>query len=172
MLKPLSSVARRALILWSVSLCVGSALLAPLAAQSSGDVGSVETGTTSLLPAPYVPLNGSPRPIIVTHDPFRPDVAPPEERKASAVDHGDGNNSVVGSTVVAGTPLGGLPHTGASTVSAIITGRDAEALVIQDGRSEIVRVGGSLDGVRIVAITVDGVHLANGSVRRVYEDRP
>lgn len=180
MLRPLSGADRRALMMWSVALCATSVLLGPLAAQSSGDVTAVEAGSAPVLRTPELPQRVGQTSVRLIRDPFEPDAPLPGHNESNRI--GTEGRGLVGTAVVAGAPMNAsldpsrasriaLPADG-DTVLAVITGGDAEALIEQGGRTEIVRVGGFLGGVRIVAITSDGVRLANGSLLRLDEGRP
>lgn len=170
-MRGLDSYERRALILWSVSLCSASLLLAPLAARSSAGVGVVAENAAPHLALPVLPDSKAGNRYVLTRDPFTADE--PVADKAEAGQAARDTGTAVGTTVVGGTPVGTvLPPQNTTGVSAIITGAVAEALIVEAGRSEIVRVGGLIGGVRIVAITSEGVRLASGRILRVNEVRP
>lgn len=169
----LSDGERRTLILWSVSLCAASILLAPLAARSSGEVAPADPGIATEVHAPDVPARATTLPPLVIRDPFVADAPPAGSEKPPPED--TSNATAVGTPVVAGTPLGFAPGRALgdnAIVTAIITGDEPEALVEESGRSTILRIGGQLDGLRVTGITAEGIRLADGSVRRVQEVRP
>jgi hypothetical protein len=164
---------RRALLRWSVSLCAGAILLAPLAARSSIEISAEhELGARDFqLPAisSESPSRGR---LSLRRDPFSADPAPV-------------SNASVGPHVRAGALLGIVlpPNSGApsgvpapmdssATVAAIITGDRAQALVYQGERSRIVSVGDRLEGRKVTLISSDGIHLDDGSIRRLSETQP
>ncbi|MBC5816230.1 MAG: hypothetical protein GIW97_06780 [Candidatus Eremiobacteraeota bacterium] len=182
-MRPLEEASRRIVVLWSVALCVGSLLLAPLVARSSIDLNAQQELAMHNLQLPDVKQLSEPAKIAVSRDPFTADAPPGIDMigplGAGAVPIG---GSVVGRAVHAGDALGIVlpPNGGAagsiplaagrSTVSAIITGERAQALVYEGDRSRIISVGEILEGHRVTSIGSAGVQLDDGSMRRLSED--
>ena len=71
-------------------------------------------------------------------------------------------------SVISPQPRAVLRKTVSIRLRAIVAGRDPLAL-IDDGSSRIVRSGDTVQGVRIIAIDGDSVHLADGRAIRMDE---
>jgi hypothetical protein len=89
----------------------------------------------------------SKRPLTVARDPFVPET----QSRVPA--------STIASTAI---PL----------VSAVVTGPAPRALIEDRGRTLVVGVGDFLAGSRVGAVDEKGVHLQNGTLLPLTEDRP
>lgn len=164
MLRPVSQAQRRALLLWSASLCTGALLLTPLAARSSGDVARDGTISAQRLAVPEWDRKQVAAEVTLSRDPFSADAVSPPDADRMPEAQGQGPTGV-GQRVVANTPIAGTR----SRISAVILGNTAQALVIDAAGTRIVEAGSSIDGLRIVEITTAGVRLSNGELRKVGE---
>ena len=118
--------------------------------------------------APALAATWVDKPVNVERDPFRPDVTP------RTVPHPHGNG-FVGMHVTAGRPIGFPPMpngTPLSSVTAVITGASARALIDDGTHVRVVGIGDALDGARVSTIDGAGVHLTNGKLLPLTEDEP
>jgi len=184
-LLPIDDRARRRLLTFSAILCAIPAFLAPLAARSSFELSAEQAAFNARFVAPRVPVAWNPRPIAIGRDPFIPD-----DRQDAATDNANpaspGAGGVLGMQVVQGQSIGfPLPSNrdasgmslqdaafGVPTVSAIVIGTSARALVEENGRARVIGVGDFIAGSRVIAIDRAGVHLKNNLVFALMEDRP
>lgn len=165
LLQPLDDRARRMIRGLSTTLCVLSALLAPIAGLSSmqpmiGHSVSGEELTLSTLPEP-----DTMRPLRIRRDPF---VADPgaDSRTAPSAQPAQNGDNLIGMRVVQGDPTGITlpPNAGVwARISAIVSGGgSSRALVEENGQTRVVGVGDMLEGSKVVAIDASGLRLENG----------
>ena len=184
-MRPLEEADRRVFVMWSIALCVGSLLLAPLAARSSVDLNAQQDLAAREFQLPAVAADVPPQSgLALNRDPFSADTIIAPDAVEPLVTQAAPRTSIVGASVQAGEPLGIVlpPNAGAlgmspplvngtSAVAAIITGDRAQALVYEGAHSRIVATGDRLDGHKITSISADGVFLDDGSIRRLVEER-
>lgn len=184
-MRPVDEAKRRMLIMWSVSLCVGSLLLAPLAAKSSLELSAQqELGARDFQLPALTAETPARRNVPLNRDPFSADATRPDGGAAKA-DPAPISNTIVGSSVRAGASIGIVlppnsgalgaappPTAGSATVAAIITGDRGRALVYEGERSRIISVGDRLEGRKVTGISSDGIHLDDGSIRPLSETQP
>lgn len=184
MLPALDADARRALIMWSVFLCGGSLMLAPLSAHSSNDTNANQEGVFRELDMPELTTQSVSKPLTVLRDPFAADIiATPDPSGVLPTAFEPAQTSVVGSEVTRGSSLsvplppnrgaiGLLPAPAGATadVRAVIVGEHPQALVAQGTDMRIVGIGDTVDGHRVAAISSDGIRLDDGSLRRLSEE--
>ena len=180
-MRALPDAERGRLLLWSVALCIGALLLAPLAARSS--IGGIASERQAIDESPLRIASSRksavPMAVSLTRDPFKADDPGPRDSFGPAPARDP--NTVVGSSVQAGTALdvplppnsGAMSDvplaTGTDGVLAVVTGAHPRALVIAGSRTRIVAVGDTLDGRRVRGITAAGVLLEDGSIRQLAE---
>ena len=167
-MRPLHDVPRRRALLCSALLCAVPLCLAPLAGRSSLELADERATFDARFTAPALAATWADKPVNVERDPFRPDggvrTMPPP--------HDDG---VVGMHVTQGRPIGFPPPPNSaplSSVTAVITGSSARALIDDGVHVRVVGIGDALDGARVANIDGAGVHLTNGKVLPLTEDGP
>lgn len=184
MLPALDADTRRVLTLWSVFLCGGSLMLAPLSAHSSNDTNATQESVFRQLDMPDLTLQNNLKHVTLLRDPFAADIVAtpdPTADPASMAAHAAGSS--VGTEVMRGTPLsvplppnrgafGMLPVPSAATadVRAVIIGEHPQALVADGTDMRIVGIGDRVDGHLVSAISSDGLRLDDGSMRRLSEE--
>ncbi|MDQ2680519.1 MAG: hypothetical protein M3Y21_05790 [Candidatus Eremiobacteraeota bacterium] len=141
----------------SLLLCTISGLLLPLTAQSSMNAVNGEPSEIDYRKFPTVSIGHVSGVPVLLRDPFVPD----RSRRTQPADAtGPGP---LGMQVTAGQPMGiGLPAGSAAgpggvVVRAVITGRNASALVESADGVRVVSVGDRIAGRRIIAIAAGGV---------------
>ena len=84
-MRPLEEADRRVLVMWSLALCVGSLLLAPLAARSSVDFDAQQELASRDFQLPSLASDSAPQAhVSLSRDPFSADsVVVPETRGAA-----------------------------------------------------------------------------------------
>lgn len=167
-MRPLHDARRRRALFCSALLCAVPLCLAPLAGRSSLELADEQATFDARFSAPALAASWRVKPVNVERDPFRPDGG----SRSAAPPH---DNGVVGMHVTQGRPIGFplTPNTAQlSSVTAIITGSSARALIDDGSRVRVVGIGDALDGARVSKIDATGVHLTNGKVLPLTEDEP
>lgn len=161
MLFALTPAQRRLAVRWATSLCVGSAVLLPLAALSGTTV-SPMSNLPSPIAIPAMRKDRSTNEFVIERNPF----AGAEEASADAA-----RTHVTQGTQIPGAPAFAEPGAG-SAVLAVISGSRPLALIIDRGESRVLGVGDTIGDARIVAIRQSGVTLSNGHVLRFEAEAP
>jgi len=141
-MRPLEDDSRLRLLRFSAGLCAASLLLAPLAGRTSLGLRSERQAFDRRITAPPSVVR-KPARISLLRDPFRP-------QTESAAD----------SRTTLSMPV----------VRAVVTGRDAAALVEDAGTTRIVRTGDTVGGQVVTSIDAGGVHFEKGAVSGVTEN--
>lgn len=178
-MRPLHEHERRRMLTWSALLCAIPLCLAPLAGQSSFELASEQAAFNARFSAPSLETVWNDKPVDVSRDPFMPEhghnvalLPEPPGIVGMHVMQGAATGFVLpANRGAAGTPVqDGSPIP--STVTAIVTGPSARALLDDGAHVRVVSVGDALAGSRIIAIDPSGVHLQNGTVMPLAEDNP
>lgn len=143
-MRPLEDRSRLRLLRLSAGLCTASLLLAPMAGRTALGLSAERQVFDRRITVPSPLVRKSVR-ISLLRDPFRPETEPAASRQA----------------------MQSLP-----VVRAVVTGRDAAALVEDGGTTRIVRVGDTVGGQVVRSIDAFGVHFETGAVSAATVNSP
>lgn len=177
-LRALGDAERRRMLSWSALLCAVPLCLIPLAGRSSFELASEQAAFNARFATPAPDTLWHDKPLSIARDPFIPETASPGPLWSTG--------SVVGMQVTQGQPIGFVlpvnrgaagtpvenPAQGPGSVTAIVTGPSPRALIDDGSRVRVVGDGDMLAGSRVAAIDGAGVHLQNGTLLPLAEDRP
>lgn len=138
-MRPLEDRSRLRLLRLSAGLCAASLLLAPMAGRTSLGLRAERQAFDRRITVPSSLLRKSVR-ISLLRDPFRSETESAASRQT----------------------MQSMP-----VVRAVVTGRDAAALVEEGDRTRIVRAGDAVGGQVVTSIDALGVHFETGAVSAV-----
>jgi len=165
---------RAAIVAAALACFVGAFGFAPLSARSAG--------TPPPFPSPDATQFATVRPLAVIspqRDPFTgardtevsSSSVPPTIPRIPAAIGGLPSNLTGMIPLIPGTP-GSAGRDDATRISAVATGLHPYALVVEGTQNVLKAIGDRIDGLRIVGITIDGVILEGGRLRRVTSALP
>lgn len=166
----LTRYSRAAIVAAALACFSGAFALAPITARSAGNSPFAVNDRT--LPEP---LSVQAVAVIAPHrDPFAsaPDADAPPLQMTSLVPRIPATIGGLPSNLTGMIPLiPGSPNlvsrAETTRVSAVVTGAHPYALVVENNETILKAIGDTIDGSRITGITMDGVRLEGGNLRRV-----